>query len=288
MQRVCSRAENSAVDKRSTHIYPPVCLSSGQVLPSDYSATTYRTAHLVWPELVGPDPLSRTATFTMTNTAPMHAALYPAWRRAVLHVRHFAVQQCGVPQVSPAQFVSGSHHGHKHHTHHYFSNGGVGGMPAHQRGPAVYIASGVIPSRDPMETIGNDINVPFMFWMAACCVTENSTRKKSPEAGKDHYRVHHNDYANLFEDDPEIPERQHLSFAIYARNTGPGSHGLGEDSAEGQGQRGQVVSAPVLQLEMLLQDIYKTLPTDADVNLFPASEGACSELKNDFSRSVHL
>ena len=260
-----------------THFFVAI----GQVLPSDYSATTYRTAHLLWPELVGPDPLSRTATFTMTNTAPMHAALYPAWRRAVLHVRQFALQQCGVPQVSPAHFVSSSHRGHKHHVHRYFGHGALD----HDREPAVYLASGVIPSRNPMETIGNDINVPFMFWMAACCVTENSTKKSDGAGGRNHYRVHHNDYANLFEDDPKTPDRQHLSFAIYARNTGSGS--LGEDS-EGQGPRGQVVSAPVLQLEMLLQDIYKTLPTDADVNLFPASEGACSELKNDFSRGVHL
>ena len=246
----------------------------------------------MWPELVGPDPLSRTATFTLTNTAPMHAALYPAWHRAVLHVRHFALQHCGLPEVSPDQFVFGGSHrggGHKHHasSHHYYG----GGSLLHQPVPALYIASGVIPSRDPMEAIGNDINVPFMFWMAACCVSENSTGRggggsgRGSDARKNHYRAHHhhNDYANLFEDDPETPERRHLSFAIYARNTGSGSEG-----SEGQGPRGQVVSAPVLQLEMLLQDIYKTLPTDADVNLFPASDGACSELKNDFSRNVRL
>ncbi|XP_076451019.1 uncharacterized protein LOC143286940 [Babylonia areolata] len=273
-------------------------LGAHQVLPSDYSATTYRTAHLIWPELAGPDPLSRTATFTLTNTAPMHASLYPAWHRAVLHVRRFAVQQCGVPQVSPAEFVSSKYHHSSSRkspsSYHYFWGG------QEEEDPAIYIASGVIPSRDPMETIGNDINVPFMFWMAACCVARNTTttannnnhrqhRYHNHHQNQHHY-PHHNDYADLFRSGSGPRKagggrQQHSSFAIYARNAGPGSVERGGEGEEG---RGQVVAAPVLQLELLLQDIYKTLPTDPDVNLFPAARGACSELRNDFSRHVHL
>ncbi|KAL8624049.1 hypothetical protein ACOMHN_019472 [Nucella lapillus] len=271
-------------------------LGAHQVLPSDYSATTYRTAHLIWPELAGPDPLSRTATFTMTNTAPMHAALYPAWHRAVLHVRKFALQQCGVPLVSPAEFMSSKYHRSKHQFYPYFGSG-------YDESPAIYIASGIIPSRDPMETIGNDINVPFMFWMAACCVARNSTTTTTtttttatntntnhPHHHNHHHHNHHhhqNDYANLFHTGAQpTAGKQHSSFAIYARNAGPGSVERNGDG--GNEAWGQVVAAPVLQLELLLQDIYKTLPTDPDVNLFPAARGACSELRNDFSRHVHL
>ncbi|KAK7098165.1 uncharacterized protein [Littorina saxatilis] len=268
-------------------------LGAHQVLPSDYSATTYRVAPLLWPELAGPDPLSITSTFTLTNTAPMHPALYPAWHRAVLQVRHFAVQQCGVPHVSPEDFVSTLHYqGHK--LHHYLPGTGGGHVPA------LYLASGVIPSRDPVETIGNDINVPFMFWMAACCLSDDNSTTTAWRSDTDTNDYRNNDYTNLFhphhnhhhhhkqqqrhDDDKKAADRNHFSFAIYARNTGSGSAGEGQ----GEGSRGQVVAAPVLQLEMLLQDIYKTLPTDADVNLFPASRGACSELKNDYSRNVHL
>ncbi|XP_076471726.1 uncharacterized protein LOC143301370 isoform X1 [Babylonia areolata] len=82
-------------------------LGAHQALPSDYSATTYRVAPLLWPELAGPDPWSMTATLTLTNSAPMHAGLYPLWHRAVLRLRQFAVQQCGVPYLPSEHFQRG-------------------------------------------------------------------------------------------------------------------------------------------------------------------------------------
>nr|KAG5699152.1 hypothetical protein BaRGS_014451 [Batillaria attramentaria] len=246
-------------------------LGAHQVLPSDYTGTSYRTAHLLWPELAGPDPLSRMATFTLTNTAPMHEALYPAWQRALQRVRKFAVDQCGLPRISPAQYMS-SPLAHQHHMHHYYGN------VYRDRVPTLYVASGVIPSRDPVETIGNDVNVPFMFWTAFCCVTDGNSTDRND---KNDNNVHNNMYSRgPYKDRKASAEKQHMSFAIYARNAGSGP--------EVQGQRSPVVMAPVLQLEMLLQDIYKTQPTDANVNLFPASDNACSELRNDVSRHIDL
>jgi hypothetical protein len=145
------------------------------------------------------------------------------------------------------------------------------------------VAAGVIPSRDPTESIGHDVNVPFMFWTAVCCVTNSTDDVKAEK--NDRYFHHSNDYANLFSNDnypapsssasASSSGKRHLSFAFYARNSGSG----GQD---------QVVAAPVQQLEVLLQDIYKVLPSDANVNLFPAYDAACSELRNDYSGSVRL
>lgn len=253
-------------------------LGAHQVLPSDYTGSAYRTAHLLWPELAGPDPLSRLATFTLTNTAPMHQSVFPAWQKALQRVRQFAVDQCGLPIVSPDQFHA-SPLAHNHHLHHYY--GSVGRPHA----PTLYVASGVIPSRDPVETIGNDVNVPFMFWTALCCVTDdNSTSSQAASSeSKDHnLRTNTYDTGPYFSHPALEDKKKHMSFAIYARNAGLNVQG------QSQGQRGPVVMAPVLQLEMLLQDIYKTQPTDANVNLFPAAEGACSELRNDVSLHINL
>lgn len=230
-----------------------------QVLPADYSASTYRTAHLLWPELAGPDPASRVSTFALTNTAPMHSSLFPSWHKAVLTVRQFGLKKCGLPEVSPTDFLPSGHSSGHHHHHHQVQQ---------PHGPTLYVTAGVIPSHDPIETIGNDVNVPFMFWMAVCCVDSNNTKPTATTTN----RNYENDYYPMYKDE-ETKGHKHLSFALYARNTGAG---------------GGVVVAPVLQLEMLLQDIYKRLPSDADVTLFPAANGACSELRHDVSRTLHL
>ena len=57
------------------------------------------------------------------------------------------------------------------------------------------------------------------------------------------------------------------AFAVYISN------------AAGSG----VIAAPVLQLEMILQDAYKVDQGLDDVKLFPGHNSVCNELKNDVS-----
>lgn len=192
----------------------------------------------------------------------MHQDLYPAWRHAIMQVRHFALEQCGLPFIPPSEFVSVPH-AHKQNKHHHQG----------KKGSELYIASGIIPSRDPMETIGTDVNVPFMFWLAVCCVSQDSILHGRTNNSNVVMETNNTPSEGGHKTGDTNKKEKYLSFALYARNIG-------------SRDQGSVVVAPVMQLEMLLQDIYKTLPTDANVNLFPGNAGTCSELRHDASRTI--
>ncbi|KAI8780834.1 endonuclease domain-containing 1 protein, partial [Biomphalaria glabrata] len=57
-------------------------------------------------------------------------------------------------------------------------------------------------------------------------------------------------------------------FAVYIRNA-PDNH---------------MIPAPILQLEMLLQDMSKSGSIEGEVALFPGNNGACGDLRNDVSK----
>ena len=205
----------------------------------------------------------------------MHPSLHPAWRRAVLHVRQLAVQQCGVPQMSAEKFMNDSEDGK---------------VKSKREVSPAYVISGAVPSADPEETIGNDVNVPFMFWMAVCCVKNaNGVFSYSNSSDSDSDTTidssnHH------FED---VYKQKHVSFAIYARNNINHDYNKNDEFESGSQQfsdrHRQVMSAPVVQLEELLEDIHKTATsTDTQVTLFPGSRGACSDLSSDISARLAL
>ncbi|XP_005091240.2 uncharacterized protein LOC101862320 [Aplysia californica] len=222
-----------------------------QILPQDYREpgdSQYTPTHLIWPELMPPSPAPRLSTFTMTNMAPLISTLFSEWHEAVRKVRRFAIEECGVPLVLDSNL--------KH----------LSELTSHRLNKsAMFVASGIIPSRDPVVTSGHDVQVPFLFWMAGCCVQQHSklpagTEPASRTSGEAVYGS---------SDESQISSQTNISaFAVYLRNA-PLSH---------------VIAAPVLQLEILLQDSYKTKPTDPDVELFPGHESACGDLKNDGSK----
>ncbi|XP_059155517.1 uncharacterized protein LOC131940750 [Physella acuta] len=214
-----------------------------QVLPQDYKdATGYRPTHLMWPELMPFEPATRLATFTMTNMAPMLAELFEEWHLTIRKVRTFAIEQCGVPAIVDTNF----RHVSEFSSHRYNKS-------------ALYLASGIMPSTNPVQTTGHNIRVPFMFWLAGCCVQQYTLTNHSLDNSSS---IYWNDTSN------DLERTNTTAFAVYIRN-----------SADNH-----VIPAPVLQLEMLLQDMYKTSPGDLDVSLFPGHDQACSDLKNDVSR----
>ncbi|ESO97971.1 hypothetical protein LOTGIDRAFT_228466 [Lottia gigantea] len=188
-------------------------LGKKQALPVDFEHSGYRMAPLIWPELISGDLDAKISTFALTNIAPMHPSLYPSWRNAIKEIRRYAIEHCEIPPSNQP-------------TNHATT------------ASTLHIASGVVASNDPEETIGNDINVPYLFWMAGCCVRDKDVK----------------------------------SFAIYARN-------IAET---------RVISSSVLQLETLLQDIYRVKPSRIGPKIFPGNDGACGYMKFDDSDNLIL
>ncbi|GFO22481.1 endonuclease domain-containing 1 protein [Plakobranchus ocellatus] len=240
-----------------------------QVLPQDYhnyfpETDHYTPTHLLWPDLMPSDPSHRLSTFTLTNMAPMLISLFKEWHAMVLKIRQFALEQCHIPYnfdldiKHPGQFSS-------HRTHK----------------AALYIASGVLPNLNPVVTTGRDVHVPFMFWMSGCCVqhyapsasTDHGNNSSSSDNNngddKNNSKNKNNEvYMNWEDDTSHTGSKTNVSaFAVYIQNT-KGSH---------------VIAAPVLQLEMLLQDMYKMGQNLDDVTLFPGHDSVCSALKHDVS-----
>lgn len=182
-----------------------------QAIDADYENQPYQLQYLLSPELAGSDVANRIAALTMTNTIPLHASIYSAWKQALISIRKYAIDVCGVVNVDEKME---SHHRRKKND-----------------SPDMYIVAGGVPSEN--NTIGNDVNVPDVIWLSGCCVKGGETK----------------------------------SFAIYVRNV----------------QNGQIISAPVEQLEVLLSDLHKT---ESTVRLFPALNGMCADLQNDVSRYV--
>ncbi|BFZ05198.1 hypothetical protein BsWGS_08237 [Bradybaena similaris] len=224
-----------------------------QVLPHDYEDSNnvdYTPTHLMWPELMPPDPDPRLATFTMTNMAPLQSSLFEEWHAAILQARRFAIEQCGIPVFFDSSFA----HQPDFSTHRVNKS-------------AMYVASGILPSTEPARTTGRDIHVPFLFWFAGCCVKQHSTVTNSMEYSNSNSSNYNKNVTSgdiVYGD--EVTNI--TAFSLYIVNS------AGKN----------VIPAPVLQLEMLLQDVYKSTPSDPDVTLFPGFDSACSDLKNDASR----
>ncbi|KAK3800892.1 hypothetical protein RRG08_017827 [Elysia crispata] len=236
-----------------------------QIVPEDYQTSfpeddQYTPTHLVWPDLMPADPSHRLSTFTLTNMAPMLNSLYKDWRATVLKIRQFAIEQCHIPYNLDLKV---NHPGQQstHRTHK----------------SALYIASGALPNLDPVVTTGHDVHVPFLFWMSGCCVQHHAQSSASANSSDSSKTQNSNNNNNNYNNNVYMEwENEHLqegaktnvsSFAVYISN------------AAGSG----VIAAPVLQLEMLLQDMYKIDHDLDDVTLFPGHDSVCSELKNDVS-----
>lgn len=186
-------------------------LGEYQALESDYNNQPYQLQYLLAPDIAGSETSDRIATLSLTNSVPIHASIYSAWKQALSSVRKYSIDVCGVVNLDGGEE---NHHRRKKND-----------------SPDMHIVAGGVPSTN--NTIGNDVNVPDVIWLAGCCVRGGETK----------------------------------SFAVYVRNV----------------QNGQIISAPVEQLEVLLSDLYKSEPT---VRLFPALNGMCADLQNDVSKYV--
>lgn len=121
-----------------------------QSLQSDYDESKYHILHLHSPDIAGFGVSKRIATYTMTNTLPIHISLYSAWNQAVQNVRHFAIDHCSIPIYSESD-----QNKKRRQSHDY---------------PEVYVISGAVASTNPEVLLNKRVNVPYLIWMAACCV----------------------------------------------------------------------------------------------------------------------
>lgn len=129
----------------------PACtFGKKQALPSDYDHSGYKILPLLPPDLVGWDIGKKISTLTMTNTIPVEPTLYSAWRRSHQLVRKFAVDTCRIPLETPSQ----DEQTHRHDGHDL---------------PELYLLSGTVAPNNHYEVIGNDVIVPQIIWLAACC-----------------------------------------------------------------------------------------------------------------------
>ncbi|KAK3583290.1 hypothetical protein CHS0354_011179 [Potamilus streckersoni] len=127
-----------------------------QALESDYEYSGYRIAQLLSPDLVESGIGNKIATYTLTNTAPMHPTLIPYWKRISAAVRHFALTNCKIPLLEKD-------------TNDTEKDANLSKVRKSQF-PEMYLLSGVVPSIQPDETLGNDVNIPAAFWIGACCI----------------------------------------------------------------------------------------------------------------------
>ena len=121
-----------------------------QALPSDFDYSGYKMMPLLPPELIGWDLGQKVATFTMTNVVPLEPTVYSVWKRTVQMVRKFAVETCRIPVELPYQNTEQ----HRRDGHDL---------------PELYLLSGTVAPLNHIEVIGNDVVVPEIVWMAACC-----------------------------------------------------------------------------------------------------------------------
>lgn len=122
-----------------------------QATYDDYKYSGYRPGHLIWPKLAGSDAAAKVATFTLTNIAPMEHSLFSAWKHAISQINNYAITRCGIPNKT---------------------NGHATPQTLH-RNSVMYVIAGTVPSDN--HVIGNDVNVPSLFWLSACCITIKGT-----------------------------------------------------------------------------------------------------------------
>lgn len=134
-------------------------LGRNQALFDDYKLSGFRVGPLLPPELVGCHPASKVASFALTNSAPMHLTQYYAWTGAMAGVKEYATKNCGINIE-------------RDHTGVYCQN-------PETVTSSLYLVSGAVASHDPKKTIGNDVNVPSLVWMAGCCVDTDGATVRS-------------------------------------------------------------------------------------------------------------
>ncbi|CAC5389953.1 unnamed protein product [Mytilus coruscus] len=128
-----------------------VCnLGQFQAVNTDYDTSEYKMQQLLPHSLTGNDVREKIATYTLTNTAPIHTSLHGMWETALSTARTFAVEKCGIPVLlNPVRRqrnrVSRDH-------------------------PEMYVISGAVSLNDADNTIGNGVAVPYLFWFAGCCI----------------------------------------------------------------------------------------------------------------------
>ncbi|XP_071121332.1 uncharacterized protein [Mytilus edulis] len=128
-----------------------VCnLDQFQAVNTDYDRAEYKMQQLLPHSLTGNDVREKIATYTLTNTAPIHSSLHGMWETALSTARTFAVEKCGIPVLlNPVRRqrnrVSRDH-------------------------PEMYVISGAVSLNDDDSTIGNGVAVPYLFWFAGCCI----------------------------------------------------------------------------------------------------------------------
>ncbi|KAK3102867.1 hypothetical protein FSP39_014531 [Pinctada imbricata] len=129
--------------------FEDVCkLGAYQALLNDYIDVPYEITPLLAPSLVGGNVGRQIAALAMTNTVPMHVSIYTSWQKLDSQVRSYAIQKCGVPSKESKGQKSPNRKPHNY--------------------PEMYIMAGRVPSTN--ITIGNNVNVPYLIWMAGCCV----------------------------------------------------------------------------------------------------------------------
>ncbi|OWF35477.1 endonuclease domain-containing 1 protein-like [Mizuhopecten yessoensis] len=121
-----------------------------QALENDYEESKYHMMHLLSPDIAGFGVSKRIATYTVTNTLPIHISLFTAWNQAVHNVRRFAVDHCSIPIYSESD-----QNKKRRQSHDY---------------PEVYVIAGAVPSTNPEVLLNKRVNIPYLVWMAACCV----------------------------------------------------------------------------------------------------------------------
>ena len=126
-------------------------LGERQAIPSDFDLSGYRIAPLISPDIIGGTLSKRLSTNTLTNAAPMEPTVFARWKKVMQSVRRFEREECRIPVI------------------HYNDNKEVHTSKYGHELPEVYLLSGTYASERHFETIGNDVTVPEMFWLAVCC-----------------------------------------------------------------------------------------------------------------------
>ncbi|WAR01203.1 hypothetical protein MAR_007761 [Mya arenaria] len=123
-------------------------LGTHQATPSDFEHAGYEPTPLVPPELAGSDLAAQISTYAITNTVPLDQTVVPFWKNVIKGVRNYASSSCNIPYRSYGRD----------------SEEDVQDMPA------MHLISGAVVGKDArVKVIGNDVTVPEMIWMAACC-----------------------------------------------------------------------------------------------------------------------
>lgn len=208
----------TSIEDLTSDCQVPVCkFGRKQALPSDFYNTRYELLPLMSPDIIGNELGQRVAALTMTNVVAMEPTVFSSWKRVLKAVRKFAIGTCHVPfkeKLAADEVLQDN-------------------VPDV---PEMHLLAGSVAPLRTILLIGNDVTVPEIIWMAACC-------KRG-------------DYFS--------------SFGIYVYNQ--------------YGQSPAIVS--IENLQVLLQSMYYDNVEKTKIDLFPAFNSSCSELRNDASLDV--